>query len=306
MKRIFFIIIGALLLWGCEKTIEFDGEMTKPYIVMISQPEADSVWMVDLSYSRFFLLSQEIKTIDDATVTMEVNGSIVSGSAQSLGDGLYNTHIVPQSGDTLTLRARVGDEEVVAGCRMPFSPTITDFHAEYDTSYYENWDGSSTYAECTPRYHFKLHDKAGEKNYYRIRMFIKYDDCEDCEIENLNFSIEDPLIYDEDVVEVILNEGENYFYGRSLMFSDERIDGTTHNIAIDNISQSFLTRSNNTVIIEVSALSRELYLYLSSLEAAENGDDLGFFSEPVQIICNVNGGIGVLGGMSTTTLTDKL
>ena len=60
MKKIFSpIYLTALLLTlvltSCEKVIEFDGDETESYMVMISKPESGSPWKVRLTESRFFL-----------------------------------------------------------------------------------------------------------------------------------------------------------------------------------------------------------------------------------------------------------
>ena len=164
-NRVFLLIIAALMTVGfasCEKVIEFNGDLTDPYIVVISKPEADSTWMMRVSQSRFFLSSADIPSIDNAQVIVTVNGN--ETIATSEGSGMYNTGIVPQPGDSLSIRVIAPNRgEVTAGCRIPQRPEVSDFTVEYDTNTYEySWtdiDDSlhvEGYFEGYIKLHFKL------------------------------------------------------------------------------------------------------------------------------------------------------
>ena len=135
-NRVFPLIIAALMTVGfasCEKVIEFNGDITDPYIVVISKPESDSTWMMRISQSRFFLSSADIPSIDNAQVIVTVNGN--ETTATSEGSGMYNTGIVPQPGDSLNIRVIAPNrDEVTAGCRIPQRPNVSDLTIEYDTN----------------------------------------------------------------------------------------------------------------------------------------------------------------------------
>ena len=45
-------------------------------------------------------------------------------------------------------------------------------------------------------------------------------------------------------------------------------------------------------------MTRELYRYEQTADNASYDLFEGLFSEPVQVICNIDGGIGILGGSS--------
>jgi len=53
--------------------------------------------------------------------------------------------------------------------------------------------------------------------------------------------------------------------------------------------------------LEVKGLSKELYRYEQTSANAEYDSFDGLFSEPVQVICNIDGGIGVFGGATKKT-----
>ena len=50
------------------------------------------------------------------------------------------------------------------------------------------------------------------------------------------------------------------------------------------------------------SISRDTYLYHTTLQAQQNTGGIATFSEPVRIHCNVNGGIGLLGAIAVTPI----
>ena len=318
-NRIFPLIIAALMTVGfasCEKIIEFNGDITDPYIVVISKPEADSTWMLRVSQSRFFLSNADVPSIDNAQVIVSVNGN--ETTATSEGSGMYNTGIVPQPGDSLSIRVIAPNRgEVTAGCRIPQRPNISDFTVEYDTTMYENhWTDIydsvrvNRYVEGDIKLHFKLHDPANERNFYMVRLATyQWGEWIYRWIE-----IDDDILFDIDATNEVFDlyddEDNN---GTVVSFSDERINGQTHPITIslyvgyvspntyfdtpDQELEFYPTR------IEVYAISRDQYLYNKTLNAANNYDGfMQIISEPVQVHTNINGGIGILGASSKTVL----
>ena len=318
-NRVFPLIIAALMTVGfvsCEKVIEFNGDITDPYIVVISKPESDSTWMMRISQSRFFLSSADIPSIDNAQVIVTVNGN--ETTATSEGSGMYNTGIVPQPGDSLSIRVIAPNRgEVTAGCRIPQRPEVSDLTIEYDTNTYEySWtdiDDSlhvEGYIEGNINLHFKLHDPSNERNYYMVRLATYYM----YEWTYRWIEIDDDILFDIDATNEVFDlyddEDNN---GSAVSFSDERINGQTHPITISmyigNLTSS--THYENSIPelefyptrIEVYAISRDQYLYNKTLRAANNQDDFSqIISEPVQVHSNINGGIGILGASSKTVL----
>ena len=296
---LFPLLATVFLFAACEKTIDFDGELTDPLPVMVSQPETDSLWQVRLSWSRFFLGNSTIATIDYATVSVEVNG-IVLGTATPQGDGMYATGVTPHAGDTLTLRATVpGHGLLTAGCRMPHAPQASLLKVEYDTTVTQYYDYETdapiydTSGEATA--YVELQDAAKTQDYYMVRLKTHYDWGD----EYLYFGIDDNVLFEESAGDDLFGMDDDGSYGNRVFFDDSRINGQRHLLKIYyNYTQDPLQ-----YILEIYTLSRELYLYLQSVAKAREDDGLGgIVSEPVQVQCNVVGGIGVVGGMNRTVL----
>ena len=93
------------------------------------------------------------------------------------------------------------------------------------------------------------------------------------------------------------------------VFSDEILNGkeytlsfsTNQNtaVALPGYDLNNITRENlkTEVYIDLQSISKSYYLYLKSRSASSNSNN--FFSEPIQIHNNVEGGIGILGSYSS-------
>jgi len=108
----------------------------------------------------------------------------------------------------------------------------------------------------------------------------------------------------------IEGEGENEIcYQRIHTFSDRLFENETKNLSIETfttygsgIEYYFPNTIESRIIVEVSKVSREMYLYRrSSRDQIQNGDN--FFAEPIQVFNNVEGGFGILGGYSIQQVT---
>ena len=319
-KRIFPLIIAALMTVGfasCEKVIEFNGDITDPYIVVLSQPEADSTWMLRVSQSRFFLSSAAIPEINNAQVHFTVNGIAAGNLASYEGDGVYNTSIIPQPGDSLELHVTVPNRgEVTAACRIPQRPTASDFRIEYDTTIYEyNWTDyyDSTHIERNIsgniNLHFKINDPANERNYYMLRLATYVG-----EWSYRNIDVDDDILFDIDATnEVFGFDDDDPSSGNYVLFTDERINGNVHPTTVSVYFGSICERTYSSdpneeftlypARLEIYSISRDIYLYLKTLSAAGDQDEFTqILSEPVQVHTNINGGIGVLGASAKTVI----
>lgn len=302
---------------SCEKVIDFEGQTTDPLLVLLSQPEADSSWTVYVGQSRFFLSTAPIPLIENAHVYVTVNGSEANDIAPSLGGGFYDSGIRPREGDSLSLRVLVpGHDEMVAGCRIPIRPTVSDASISYDTtmSRYEWIDSyDSVHVEQWisgfVQFKFKLHDPADKENFYMIRLAAYIDGEWD---GGRWFTLDDDILFEINATDEIF-DFEEYpeNSGRQVLFSDERVNGEVHPITVTadlgTVSSSGYRYDSEFSIfpcrLEVYSISRDTYLYLKTRTAAYNSDVFTqILSEPIQIHTNVHGGIGFLGGMSKTII----
>lgn len=332
MKKIFLLAMAALVLTACEKEIEVDIEGTTPMVVVQSQNEVGRPVSLHLTYSRPIFSTFYIPTgapyfeeIDNATVSLAVNGTNL-GDANRDG-GVYSFSYVPEEGDRLDLKVSVpGEEPITASATVPNRPTVKDVEAKYVESSDNEYD---YYYSFDLR--FTLVDKAATADFYSIRIYeddtiyyVVYDslgnierydtvvpgyynnegreivfECSDYQIVDANMGI-------DDIFEMEPGE-EVSFYGTTLFFTDGNINGTEHQIKLRsylNYRPEYYRHDsyNNSdrlvkvcVRLEVTAYSRDMYLYERTTDSYNGDDLLDLFGEPMQIHSNINGGIGMFG-----------
>lgn len=321
-KKYQFLCVSAmcaLLFASCEKVVEFDPGETTPYVTMVSRPICDSLVDVYLSHSRFFLDDNNINTqIDDATVTLDINGTTVAGTyvAEQRGSGRYRINATPQPGDTLTLRATVPgyDDVVMAGTRVPARPQmeIVDYVIDTSDGYLQEWNNRW----YRGNYHFKLKIKIKANSpdeYYvvsiKMSQGIDYDDTSSAHwdvreryLMETVFTVNDPLVNSQDIEDVI-DGYDGSFWGDEMLFTSEFFTGGEHEFTIEfdrynnyeyfQGEEVFLDYAQYPVQITVQSLSKDLYRYMQTTSQQSDLDIL--FGEPVQVHCNIVGGIGIFG-----------
>lgn len=312
-RQILFVFVALMAFASCEKVIDFDpGEVT-PYMVLVSQPESDSLVNVYLSKSSFFLESYSGYTeITDATVKLYVGGSTFTGSyVQAIPDeysyypkrGYYQFGVRPQPGDSLRIEATVPgvDGVVSASTRIPEKPDVKliDYTLERD-----EYTESTTYKLC-----FKIKSKS-EKEYYSISLGycypVYYDESDSLYWDTVNmmesslYFYTDDAIFNNTDIGTVFEGDDGSFSGLELNTSNEMFQNGEHVFTLEFTEYSYGYETEYLaempVWLYVKSLSPELYRYNQTVNAQGNADEL--LSEPVQVMCNINGGIGVFGGMT--------
>ena len=288
----YFLVLAS----ACTKQIEFSGDETDPMPVMVSYAGADSTLRVRMTLSRFFLGRDTVRTVDNASFRVELNGSTPASVFSYDGRGMYGSTLALGEGDTLTLTASVpGYGEVKAGCRLPARPNVTDFVIVTDDFY-----GDSLYVYGEMGFQFTLDDRPGH-DYYLVRAFMVKDSTG--KKIPLMVSVDDDVIYEDAMSEDVIDIGTSVdlSYGANVIFTDNNINGRRHTVkgTVMVSGYDYYGDTNLRVWMEVCSVSRDTYLYLATVKAQSVTDDeMGFLSEPVQIHTNVVGGIGILGAMT--------
>jgi len=311
IKNLSLLAVAALFfLSGCEKVIEFKGDETDPMVVLSSEPEAGAPWLVSLTYSQFFLFNEPITPIDNAQVSVTVNGR-GAGAARLLRDGVYSTGVVPQSGDSLELQVQVpGQPSVRAACRVPSAPVVREVSVSADTAwhfdeYASQRLGDSLWECCgSLSCRFVLDDPAGQKNYYMLRAAISSAGQFDGYSCDVTLHVDDKVLFEDNPLGELVDVGDDLSSGSRVLFSDDNINGKSHTVTFSTSDLYCLRRKGRGDLrIDIVSISRELYFYLATARAAaSSGNALGLFSEPVQVICNVENGIGILGAAAAANL----
>ncbi|MBQ6956134.1 MAG: DUF4249 domain-containing protein [Bacteroidales bacterium] len=312
MRLLFFMGLVPFFS-SCEKVIDFDPGETTPYVVMKSRPTNDSLVSVYLSRSTFFLeddyydygsYAGSIPYITDASVRLYVGSEYYDGTLLQDGDRkYYQFNIRPKVGDSLHVEATVPgyDVKVTAGTRIPSMPVveIVDYEVEQDEY------GSS------PRFRLRFKIKSGSgREYYSLSLDRS---TQKTQMDSVTwiwdtagqqrvqcYFMTDDAIFSNTDIGTVIDGDDGSLYGTEMSCSNELFSNGEHlfvvEFGMDMHSYVGDDVSDMPVWLAVRSLSPELYKYNQTMQAQAESEEL--LAEPVQVICNVSGGIGVFGGMS--------
>lgn len=344
MKKYIYLLAALWCLTACEKPIEFEIEETEPLVVVNSVMQADSGFTARVTLSRFFLDNTGFKVVNDATLALTINGT-PAGPA-TFGNGRYTIACSPQPGDTVHLDVSVpGKAPVSAGTRIPYKPQLSGLKllSERDVDYYDRELTFSVVLQDRPSesvgyllsanmvdtIDFDTIVEPWIDYIYNGREYVPDTLGWDTilphqEVRNYTLYLEsdDPLLSSgvglDDIEDIFDFKAHSAKGGgeRKFMFLDDAINGQKHEFLLKGTyyyygyNDFYDEKSpdgglhHRMLKVSVTALSRDLYLYMKTKEQSD--DALEIFTEPVQIHCNVVGGIGILGSMSEAEIKKNI
>ncbi|MDY5970015.1 MAG: DUF4249 domain-containing protein [Bacteroidales bacterium] len=316
--RLALVIIPlTLFVLSCTEPIDFSGKETDPYAVLQCTAKTDSTLNVRMTWSRFFLSNnvRPFTTIDDADLRITSNG--VPLVLAGVDSGNYRFNYVVREGDTLEVRAAVpGYNKGVLNATtiVPARPALQVLEVKVDSSEGEYYSRKYIYSIKV-----KLEDPK-EENYYAMSIdYARRSDTmygTDVGWVKGKISCKDPLLLDPslNVGNIVDDGGLSDNAEREFRFSDDKINGKSHVFTVqlsdeyyysvdeqdDNIGKDIIDKIFQMRLTIVS-ISPELHRFMMSRDAANDAEG-SFFSEPVQVICNVQNGIGCFGAQTSKSI----
>src|SRR5574344_749993 len=306
------ILLLVFPLFSCETEIEFEGDEVENVLVLDGFVCKDSTIEITLTTSRFFLaVSDTFQKVSNATISLVVNQQYIENLTH-IGNGIYKSSYKPQAGDHLKLTASASGyktitaEDVMPGnisdCEVKKNATVSDTLFYQETGL-ENEGLFLYFPSIDSIHHFTLRfkDSVGRGQYYRI--LAHYGNTDNYS-NNYELDMKDNVVFgfnDQTSSEMGFESTEtNQFQ----IFSDELIDGTTHEFQFELKKTMYLFKQNgqwviqdrmyqSNVYIELQTISKAYYLYLKTLEKYMDFEPM--FSEPVQIFTNIKSGLGIFG-----------
>lgn len=243
------------------------------------------------------LIKESVLT--DAKVELTVNGET---SYPMIYDTLmlcYQSNYTPAIGDHLEVRINNAGEQTVANTEVPHSQKLEILETKTDILekiefLREPWPFIG-YNRGYVNMKLRLHDPAGEKNYYRlvVRGSIQY--VESAKVWDTYLST-DPIFRDERLTSTWGAWNACF----SNVFDDSLIDGESYEF---NIQTYILTDSDfyiypwPTYEVSLQSITEDYYRYLKSMQLYRISRE-DTYSEGVYIHSNNEGGWGLLGGIS--------
>lgn len=296
MKKLFALCTLPLILISCEKAIDFEGDLAEPLLVMSpGKPygiyPTDNAFSVRVSHSINILDAGSPEYLDNAKVEVRKNGGSWTDVPLSTGadyeQGKYMTATVqPEVKANYEVRVSHPDyNSIRASCSIPDSVDIQRFEFSRlldgdtaDGSYYAYREYELTFTD------------PGDDQYYVVSVVA-----EDPDNPNNRQMV---YITSKSPYTESLNDGDYYYTTDRLYLRNSLFKGRKVTIPIEMEtyeSQGYEYR------VFLSSIDEHAYKYGSSQQRYDyfGGGDL--FTQPVQIYSNVNGGLGYLGGISTSS-----
>ena len=321
-KYILAVLIIGLLTCGCDKTIEFNGKITSPMLVVSSFVTPDSVIKAEVTKSRFFLDEGYVfDRVTNADFNLYVNG-ILKGKLTHTGSGIYESGYKPHPGEEIKIEVAAQGFTTISGTSViPAQTPIlkVDTSSVIEKEYYIGSKGGyggmnsqDTLSELTLKkisFRVKFKDDGDKRNNYRlvVRKRIYY---EDSALDVYLGNFEDIVFGNQqtnDIGSLFEFSRNNYNYDT---FADDLLNGKEYELKFYNIitvdqkdfsgyESQFRKELRSTYFIYLQQISPDYYLYARSSSAAANlsGNP---FTEPVQIHSNIKNGIGVLGSYTSS------
>lgn len=331
MKRIqtiTLIIFSIVISQSCSKEIEFNKKTLDPKLVVNSFCSLDSLIEVEISESRPIPgFETNFKLITNATVKLYVDGSeteqlVYKGPSKSgYPCAIYGGKTKVESGKHYKLEVSHSDYkskatgEMLLGRRVPILNISTATIVNTDIN---SWTPQRIKATM------RFSDPADEENYYRL--VIGYRIGKDQSYQKSNgdsillvsvmdytdsysgIESDDPVFSNNESADEMLFESSNSLYA---VFTDELFNGKTYNLnfylsdyltydlhQVDTTSRDFYI-----IKFELQTVTKDTYYYLKSLGSVWSSD--GLFSEPVQVYNNIENGLGIFGGCSSSIYSLK-
>lgn len=309
------IIISTLLtltlLTGCEKTLDFKGEITESKLTIGALANPDTTFIMHLYKTVFFLndaplTMEQSYSVSNATVQLTVNDNIRYNLSFDTAKQLYKTDYRPSVGDKLLITvSKEGFKTVTSNTTIKgrASFEIIDHHSFYSENPKKimsdgmmhpiDFSGSDTIMNIS----CKINDPANEKNYYRLNVrslgSLKMGPLgtgDYAEANDIFFS--NDILFLDNNMSASINGWPKYF---SNVFDDSLFDGKEYKFTVETRQRNNLY---NWVEIDLQHISADFYKYLKSIELAQCSTN-DIYAEPVKIFSNVENGYGILGSLTS-------
>ena len=328
-RLIITTIFGIVLLASCSKQIEFNGKETDPKLVINCLAESGQPVTAYISKSYFFLDDdQNTDAPADLAASLYVNGNHIGELAPSVdtvwndnyqygeGDTMYLTYKLmtayhsdyrPAVGDIVKVTASANGFDNAEGTSNPL-PYAADWSlgdykiTAWDIDYYIDEEEDTIWSlvgslELT----VNIRDLSpNQTDYYRL--LARFGDYDDYMSDYRLFvypTYDDPVFGSVDSQLGLFDNG-NY----EGTFTDLLFDGKNYQIKLPlSMNATFKNRPDTTVRqipITMQHITKDYYLYLNTCE--QDDELMQLLTEPVQTHTNVEGGYGVVGGMTKETL----
>lgn len=322
-------IVVMMALGSCEKIIDFDhgtpSRITISSLVVpgqkfsaciarsftvASNPTVSSTKKPgdDLNfYEKYDTMYHDLVVIKDAKAVLTVNGTDTYTLQYNDSTPYYYTcDYVPRVGDELVLNVSApGFDDASASTRVERPQQVevvgtqvmysdVDYKPDVPASDMLWYYGLDSVMEITLR----IHDPAGERNYYRLRVLAVADDSMAImEGISLPIYVTNDTYTSSDVIfanSLLTKPYGQWPAGQSSVFDDHLFDGKDYTFKVQSRKQK---GKNARVYVELETISPDFYYHWRSYEVIRINADESYLT-PTALYSNVQGGWGVMMSLS--------
>lgn len=280
MKR-YSLLLLALILIACEEEIEYEIPDPGARIVIDGSLENGRRASFFISESVYSMSNDIPATRNDFNVALKSNdtNALIILQPFEISDfeprWVYNSFELIEADKTYHLVVNdsvLPEAEVMV--RVPLEPILR----------------STSYDKDSRDVDFEIRDNGEQRNFYMLTV-------EKLNGDRLYFSTLDAIMEFLEFDIFIGDEFDGRYFGDRCFFTDEVFDGKTRkfNIRVDEFNQ---LQSGETFNLRVHNISESFYRHEITKAAYFSSD--GFFSEPVQIHSNIEGGYGIVRASSSS------
>ena len=237
--------------------------------------------------------------IPDAKVELTVNDETNYPMVYDTLMLCYQSDYMPVIGDRLEVRIKhASSEQTIARTEVPRPQKLEILEAIpefFERKKYDGPFGATNQGYLKLR--LRLHDPAGERNYYRlaVRSIHSVTEINEIAIWDL-YSSSDPIFRDERLTSEWDGHWPAYF---SDVFDDSQINGEVYEFEVQTYILKYVSYPDYWPSYEISlqSITEDYYRYLKSMQLYRISRE-DTYSEGVYIHSNNEGGWGLLGGIS--------
>jgi hypothetical protein len=282
MKRVIILLSLNLVFSSCEKEIDYQIPDPGDKIVVSANLENGEIPEVYISTSVYSMLARDPKTdkiysanlyTDDPDSPFELQPQLQITNGYDSSYVYTSSHIVNEGKSYRLEVSAPGLESISATTMVPAIKQIEN--VRFDT--------------ISKDLTFSFIDEANQDNFYFIQLRDAVNDF------GLTFSSADPsLDFFEFGGDPFGGDNDGRSYGFEAFFDDSQFQGNRKGVSIR--LEDFA--DGRPFHVYLYCISESYYRFRLTLKARGFSD--GFFSEPVQLFSNVEGGYGILAGRSNS------
>ncbi len=309
-NTILYITVLSVLFTACYKDIElYQNNDTGQKPVIYSYLFTDSTIKVFVTRTAYPGQLDTSIWLDNAQVNIYENGQLLDNSPEYQEDVLgpsnpfasaYVSSFKPIAGNTYTIQVNALEQTAEATVQMPQPVNITTFQTiaiTTDTTGYP-------FTKISGTLKLSFADPDGEENYYLLTVYTRYPltsvQIGDSTVITAwqNISLISPFNQNSSSG-LLVTIPPGYITGNGYAFSDLRYNGQQVDFLININGQAYAENNEIKIYAALMSINKSLYEYYISVHQMQQSR-MSPFTEPSNVYTNVQGGYGLVSGLTVT------